>query len=207
MPCEPVRMTSVTLLRARSALVGAAALVLLAGAAGCDSGDDIEGGGKDAPASEQATETPPVATLVTLQHVGNRLDDEHRARVKAKVTEALDPFFDGAYLGDFPRSDYAEAFTTFTEGAAADAQRDLDIMTSSAIADRIDSATATKRRVTVDVFAAQGHPKGATAHFFLDFDTSGGLEASMRVRGDLYLTKVKGQWKVFGYDVDEAEQR
>ena len=29
----------------------------------------------------------------------------------------------------------------------------------------------------------------------------------MRVRGDLYLSKVKGEWQVFGYDVDEAEQR
>jgi hypothetical protein len=80
-------------------------------------------------------------------------------------------------------------------------------MTSAAIGDRIDSASATKRRVTVDVFAFEGHPRGATAHFFLDFDTQGELEASMRVRGDLYLTKVQGQWKVFGYDVDEAEQR
>ena len=27
----------------------------------------------------------------------------------------------------------------------------------------------------------------------------------MRVRGDLYLAKDKGEWKVFGYDVDQAE--
>ena len=27
----------------------------------------------------------------------------------------------------------------------------------------------------------------------------------MRVHGDLYLAKDKGEWKVFGYDVDEAE--
>jgi hypothetical protein len=200
-------MTSVTLPRARSALVSAVALVLLAGAAGCDSGDDIQSDEQGSSTSDRATDVPAVPTVVTLQHIGNRLDTERRARVKAKVTEAIDPFFDGAYLGEFPRSDFADAFATFTQGAATDAESDLDIMTSAAIADQIDSATATKRRVTLDVFAFQGHPRGATAHFFLDFDTTGTLEASMRVRGELYLTKVKGQWKVFGYDVDEAEQR
>ncbi|HRK47422.1 MAG TPA: hypothetical protein PK324_17450, partial [Nocardioides sp.] len=189
--------------------VGVAALVLLLGAAGCDSGDDIQGDGdKDAQTADQATDAPPeVSTFVTLQHVGNRLDAVHRERVKDRVAEVVDPFFDGAYLGEFPRSDYTGAFATFTEGAAADAQGDLDIMSNAAIADQIDSAEATKRRVIVNVFAVQGHPKGATAHFYLDFDTTGDLESSMRVRGELYLAKVKGQWKIFGYDVDEAEQR
>ena len=28
----------------------------------------------------------------------------------------------------------------------------------------------------------------------------------MRMRGDLYLAKDKGEWKIFGYDVDQAEQ-
>lgn len=199
-------MRSVTRPRARSALVSVVALVLFAGAAGCDSGDDIQGD-EEAPTSDRAPDVPAVATVTTLQHIGNRLDAEHRAKVKTRVTEAVDAFFDGAYLGAFPRSDYSAAFEGFTPGAAADAQADLDIMTSSAISDQIESATATKRRVTVDVLAFEGHPRGVTAHFFLDFDTTGDLEASMRVRGDLYLSKVKGEWQVFGYDVDEAEQR
>ena len=55
------------------------------------------------------------------------------------------------------------------------------------------------------MFAVEGHPRGVTAHFVLEFDTSGDLEQSMRVRGDLYLAKDKGEWRVFGYDVDQAE--
>jgi len=159
-------MTSATRPRARSALVTAAMLVLLAGAAGCDSGD---------------------------------------ARLKEGVNAAIDPWFDGAFLGDFPRSDWSAAFAGFTKDTAADAEgRDLDLLTNAAIAGQIDSATATRRRVRLNVFSYRGHPRGATAHFVLDFTTKGALAESMQLRGDLYLAKDKGVWKVFGYDVDQA---
>lgn len=203
-------MTSVTRhhrrRRGRSALVSAVAVLLLAPLAGCDSGADINGEQDDEPAtSDQAVDQPEVTTATTLQNVGTKLDDTHRERLKNSITEVVDPFFDGAFLGEFPRTDYAEAFAAFTPGAAEDAQRDLDLLTSAAIADQIDSAEATRRRVRVDVFAVKGHPRGVTVHFVLEFDTKGGLEQSMRVRGDLYLAKDKGVWQVFGYDVDQAE--
>lgn len=196
-------MRCVTRGRAGGALV---VLALVVGLSGCDSGDDISGD-EDRPrsAASQATETPEVATVLTLQHVGDSLDAGHREKVKDGVTPVVDSFFDGAYLGDFPRDDFSAGFASFTEGAAADAQRDLDVMTSASLSDRIQTATATKRRVTLDVLAVKGHARGATAHFFLDFDTTGDLEESLRVRGELYLTKQDGVWSVFGYDVDEPE--
>jgi hypothetical protein len=198
-------MTSVTLPRARSALVSGVVLAMLAGAVGCDSGDDL-GGDDTGSSSNHASDVPKVATVTTLQHVGKRLDAMHRERIKGRVTAAVDPWFDAAFLGEFPRDDYADAFAGFTRGAAEDAQRDLDLLSNAGIADQIESATATKRRVRVDVFAYQGHPKGATAHFVLDFTTEGELAESLQVRGDLYLTKVKGEWKIFGYDVGQAAQ-
>jgi hypothetical protein len=201
-------MTSVTRPPARSALVNGVALALLAGfvvgLAGCDSGDDLGGDDKGS-SSSHGSDTPEVATVTTLQNVGKRLDAVHRERVKARVADVVDPWFDGAFLGDFPRDDYGPAFTSFTKGAAADAQRDLDLLSNAGIADQIDSATATRRRVRVDVFVYQGHPRGATAHFVLDFTTTGELEQSLRVRGDLYLAKDRGEWKIFGYDVGQAE--
>lgn len=199
-------MMSVTRLRARSALVGGAALLLLAGAAGCDSGDDI-GGPQDGSSSSsgRGTDAPAVETVMTLDHAVG-VDAAHEAKVIEGVTGAIDPWFDEAFLGDFPRSDFAPAFAAFTQGAAADAQRDLDLMSNAGIADRIDSATATNRRVRLDVFAPDGHPRGVTANFVLDFDTTGDLEEHLRVHGALYLAKDKGEWKVFGYDVDEAAQ-
>lgn len=197
-------MTCVTRPRARSALVSGAALLLLAGAVGCDSGDDL-GGTKDGSTSSQGKDNAPVATVTTLHATGEKLNEAHRTRVKAGVNKVIDPWFDGAFLGDFPRSDWSTAFAGFTKDAAADAQgRDLDLLTNAAIADQIDSATATRRRVRLNVFAYRGHPRGATAHFVLDFTTKGGLAESLQLRGDLYLAKDRGVWRIFGYDVDQA---
>jgi hypothetical protein len=192
-------MMSVT----RYAAGSLAALALVLGATGCDSGDDIEGN-HDGSTSEHGTDVPKVSTVTTLQNVGKKLDAAHRAKVKGAVTAVVDPWFDGAYLGDFPRTGYTAAFVGFTQGAAADAERDLDLLSNQSIADQIDSATATRRRVRVDVFAPGGHPHGVTAHFVLDFTTKGDLAQSLHVRGDLYLAKDKGVWKIFGYDVDQA---
>ena len=197
-------MTSVTWPRARSALVSGVAVLLLAGAVGCDSGDDV-GGSSDAAPGSQESDAPGVDTVITIEH-GEGMDASRQAKVLAGVTAVIDPWFDEAFLGEFPRSDFSEAFTAFTKDAAADAQRDLDLLSSSGIADQIDSATATNRRVRLDVFAPDGHPRGVTANFVLDYDTSGELEEQLRVHGALYLAKDKGEWKVFGYDVDEAAQ-
>ena len=196
-------MTLVTPSRLRAAL--AAAAVVLAAVA-CDSGDDIQGE-RDQPggSTDSATDVPSVPTDITLQNVGRQLDAVHRERLKTNLASVLDPFFDEAYLGEFPREDYSAAYASFTRDAAQDAERDLDVLSSAPWADQIEGAVATKRRVRVDVFAVDGHPRGVTAHFVLEFDTEGELEQSVRVRGDLYLTKVKNEWKIFGYDVDQAE--
>jgi hypothetical protein len=199
-------MTSVTRPRARSVLVSGVAVLLLAGAVGCDSGDDIgdsTGDSSEASPGSHGSDVPGVDTVITIEH-GEGIDAARQAKVLASVTAVVDPWFDEAFLGEFPRSDFSAAFAEFTKDAAADAQRDLDVLTSSGIADQIDSATATNRRVRLDVFAPDGHPRGVTANFVLDFDTTGDLEEQLRVHGALYLAKNKGEWKVFGYDVDEA---
>jgi hypothetical protein len=141
--------------------------------------------------------------VVTIEH-GEGMNAAHQSKVLDGVSAVIDPWFDQAFLGDFPRSDYAAAFAGFTEGAAEDAQRDLDLLSNAGLSDRIDSATATNRRVRLDVFAPEGHARGVTANFVLDFDTAGDLEQHLRVHGALYLAKVKGEWKVFGYDVEQA---
>ena len=141
--------------------------------------------------------------MISIEH-GEGMDAAHQTKVIDGVTAVIDPWFDEAFLGDFPRSDFATAFAAFTRDAATDAQRDLDLLSNAGIADQIDSATATKRRVRLDVFAPEGHPRGVTANFVLDFDTAGDLEQRLRVHGALYLAKDKGEWKVFGYDVDQA---
>jgi hypothetical protein len=196
-------MTSVTRPRARSALVSGVAVLLLAGAVGCDSGDDIGETDDGSPSGSHGSDVPQVETVTTIEH-GDGLDAALQARAIEHVTAAIDPWFDEAFLGEFPRSDFSAAFATFTKGAAADAERDLVLLSNSGIADQIESATATNRRVRLDVFAPEGRPRGVTANFVLDFDTAGDVEQHLRVHGSLYLTRVKHDWKVFGYDVDQA---
>ena len=197
-------MMSVTRPRARSALVSAVVLIALGAGAGCDSGDDIGDPKEESSSGSHATDEPAVTTVTSIDHGGDGLDSYHQTKTVESVTAVIDQWFDGAFLGEFPRTDFTPAFAAFTKGAASDAQRDLDLLTSSSIADQIDSATATNRRVRLDVFAPGGHPRGVTANFVLDFDTAGDLEEHLRVHGALYLVKSKGEWKVFGYDVDEA---
>jgi hypothetical protein len=209
-------MSSVTLtrrrrerhLKSRYVLVSAAVVTAVSLVASGCSGDDAEPGADASGTGSQATDTTPVSTVTTLANLGKGVSDAKRAKIKDGVTAAVDPWLDGAFLGDFPRSDWTAAFTTFTAGAAADAEgRDLALLSNAAIADRIDGATATRRRVRAEVFSDGGHARGATAYVTLDFDTSGDLAESRRVSGRLYLVKDKGAWRVFGYDVDEAATR
>jgi hypothetical protein len=197
-------MMSVTRPGGRSALVSAVAVLLLVGAAGCDSGDDV-GGAPHASSPSHAADVPAVATQTTIER-GEGMNAAHQAKVIDGVNAVIDPWFDKAFLGDFPRNDFGAAFAGFSEGAAQDAQLDLDLLSNSGISDRIQSATATNRRVRLDVFAPQGRPRGVTANFVLDFTTKGDLAESLRVHGALYIAKDKGEWKVFGYDVDQAVQ-
>ncbi|MXG91722.1 hypothetical protein [Nocardioides flavescens] len=189
----------------RAVVTGAVLLTVVAtGCSGDDEPDRPGGGDASTGAASGSDTTAPVETVVTLGNLGKGVGDAKRERIKTSLVAALDPWFDGAWLGEFPRSDYAPAFAAFTPGAARDAQRDLALLSNQAISDRIDTATATRRKVRLDVFSHDGHPRGGTVQFLLDFDTTGTLAESRRVTGRLYVTRSEGQWQVFGYDVDEA---
>ena len=190
----------------RSATRWAALSVLLIGAVGCTGDDDDTPASQDpgSSASDSAEEEP---IHTTVEGVSGRLDRARRGDVKAGVNEAVDAWFEGAFLGDFPRADYAAAFAGFTEGARKDAMEHLDLLSNREIEDRIDSAEAGNRRVRLEVLAPKGEPQGVTAHFVLDYFTKGELEDHRRVRGSLYLTPQEGEWRIFGYDVIGAQAR
>lgn len=144
---------------------------------------------------------PPVTTKTTVGRVIGTLGKKQKELMKTDVSAVVDEFFDNAYLGEFPRTSFDKAYAAFTRGAADDAVRDADLLSNADIADQIDQATSTKRRVSLDVLAVKGKAQGVTASFTLDFDTTGELELSERVKGKLLLTKGGDGWQVFGYDV------
>ena len=184
----------------------AALMLLLVGAVACTDDGDSSPESQDEPGST-ASDPADEAIHTTVEGVIGKLARDRRADLKAGVNAAVDGWFEGAFLGDFPRADYAPAFDGFTEGAREDALGDLALLSNKEIEARIENAEAGNRRVRLEVLAPRGEPQGVTAHFVLDFFTYGELEDHRRVRGSLYLTPQEGTWRIFGYDVIGAQNR
>lgn len=189
------------------AVLGAVLVTSVAFVGGC-SDDEPEPPASAEPTGSPASGSPssspdarPITTKTTVGRVIGKLGAKQKQRLKSDVSAVVDEFFDNAYLGDFPRASFAKAYTSFTQGARADAERDADLLSNTEIADRIDAATGTKRRVALDVLAVKGKAQGVTARFTLDFETSGDLERTDRVKGYLLLADEGEGWRVFGYDV------
>lgn len=173
--------------------------------AGCSGGSDHKpGAGGSASPTADAGGTDQTSAAATLDHLTGRLGPARRDALVEAVTRVVDGWLDGAYLGDFPRSDYAAAFAGFTTGAAAKAQGDLAMMTNSDISDRIEKATATRRSISLDVLAIKQKPVGVTATIDLAFETTGALAGAQEVTGTLDLTPDGDGWKIFGFQISRT---
>jgi hypothetical protein len=190
---------------ARRQTAAAALLASTVVLAGCSGGSDDtkreQGAGATATPSGSAA---PAAARATVATVTGKLGRDRRLALADAVGTVVDGWLDGAYLGDFPRADYAAAFAGFTSGAAAKAQRQPALMTNAAISARIDRAEATRRSVTLDVLAIEQRAVGVTATVDLAFRTSGALAADQEVTGTLDLTPVHGGWKIFGFSISRT---
>ncbi len=143
---------------------------------------------------------PVVASGTTV----GRLPRKDRGRVERLVSSTAVRFLEGAYLaGDYPRSKF-DSFPGFTQGAAAAARRDRDLLSNRRIGERIDGVTPTSLRVKVDLLAVNERAVAATAHVKLTFRTSGNVTSRVSVQGELRLTKRDGKWKIFAYDLTKG---
>ncbi|SDO31194.1 hypothetical protein SAMN05192576_3811 [Nocardioides szechwanensis] len=171
------------------------------------SGDDEPEDGDPPSTSASPSGPPPIETVARLGEVVGDLDKQKKARLKTKVAEVVDAWIDAAYLGDFPRTDFSDAFPGFTKGAAADATTDAALMTNKRFAADLEQVVATRREVVVDALAVRKHAVAATARFVLAMTLDGGVHRRERVRGRLFLTYDDGAWRVFGYDVNRGRGR
>ncbi len=147
----------------------------------------------------------PLATHTTMGVISGRLDKASRERIKAKVSAVVDDWIDAAYVdGDWPRSDFGDAFPHFSTRAARDAEHDAGLMSNQRLGERLASVEATKRRLRIDVLAVKGRAAGVTARFVLAMQLAGQVNRSERVAGSLFLTWRDGDWQVFGYDVQRG---
>lgn len=182
-------------------------LLVLTGAFGCS-----EAGEEPSATRPEVTETVPmtarpVATRSKVAHVYGRLPKARRAAVRRKVAAAVDAWWEAAYLGgDYPRTSFPAAFPRFTRGAEAKARGDKRLMTNLDIGRRVDSVTAKRRHVVLDVLATKGTARSVTARFVLRFRTAGEKDRLVTVKGRLFLTRGHGRWRVFGYDVAKGSR-
>jgi hypothetical protein len=174
-------------------------LVAVLLAAGACTGDEAA---DPAPETPSAEPVPEVQLTTRVGVVTGKLEPVRRKALAGRVGGVVDAWFDAAYLeGDYPRTDFADAFPGFTRDAAALARRDRELLTNDAIGARIDGVVPLRKTVKVDLLSPGRRPAGATARFRLSFETTGDLERRVVVSGRLMLAKVHGTWKVFAYDV------
>jgi len=174
----------------------------------CTGDDDGDGsGGGDGP----ATGKDRLATTARVgQVVGGRLAAQPRQRLVKEVTAVVDEWIDGAYVGgDYPRTDFDGAFRAFTDGAGRLAAAQPKVMSNQAVGKQVETVTATRRTVWIDVLAPGGRPAGVTARVTLVVDLEGeDIDRTDKVSGRLMLSPDgKGGWEVFGFDVRRGEMR
>lgn len=144
----------------------------------------------------------PVPTRTRIHRVYGQLPDARRKVVRRQVGEAVDRWWEAAYLGGtYPRSSFPSAFPGFTRGAEERARADKALLTNQTGGHRIDAVEARHRAVTLDILATGKQARSVTAHFTLRFDTRGDKTGTTTVRGRLFLVRQRGAWRIFGYDV------
>jgi hypothetical protein len=197
---SPVPGTSWARRRAGLALV----LVLSLGATACQSTSEPSASPErlsrnDAQAS---LASHPVPTKTGIHRVYGRLPVARRKAVRHQVGKVVDRWWDAAYLGGaYPRSSFPSAFPGFTAGAERRARSDKALLTNLSHGPRIDTVTAKHRRVTLDILATGKRARSVTAHVVLRFETAGEKSGTTVVRGRLFLTRKRGAWRIFGYDI------
>ena len=181
------------------ALVAAAGLLL----GGCSGGDEEPA---PAPAKESSAQDVRVVTDSGIGRVRGPLSPPRRAEVVRDVTAVVDAWSTKAYGGDYPRTDFADAFAAFTPYARALALRRTSLLSNAAAGADLEAATIAKRVVRVDVLAPRGKVAGATARIRIVLDLSGETDRREVVTGRLLLSPTAKGWRVFGFDVSRGKE-
>jgi hypothetical protein len=176
--------------RATRAAVLLVSLVL----AGCTS-EPPQGGESPSPTPES------VALRVRTVHGAESLTADARAEAESAVGDVISGYVVRAFLGDYPREDFARSFESFTGSLARNATRDIDQLTANRFGDA-QAIRATRLDADLSFLVEGSDVIGATASVRFAFEaTVDGEERPLSLRGRLMLVEDDGAWSVFGYDV------
>jgi hypothetical protein len=150
------------------------------------------------------TESPEPRAALSVETVSGagELDQETRTRLETEVGAVLSGYVVEAFLGDFPREDFVQAFGSFTSGAAQQAAGDIDQLTAARVQDAT-AVTANRLDARLSFLVAPRDVVGATAALDLGFDATmpDGSTRPLSLTGRFLLEETDGEWVVYGYDV------
>ena len=191
-------------------VAGVSCVVLLLGTTAC-SGDSDEPDAAPSPStsvdSARTLEAKPVPLKVKVTRVAGKLNKKQRENLEGTVGTAIRSYLDAAWLGEYPRTNFARAFPSFTRGAARKASADRQLMTNAGLGPAIESIATKEKAAYLSVLAPNKVAAGVTARFRLSFvaEKADASEQSVQVSGRLLLTRKKaGGWQIFGYDVRKS---
>ena len=163
-------------------------------------GHDFRGAEQpDSPVSQPTSKS--VALRVRTVHGDTNLTPDARAEAEGAVGDVLSGYVVRAFLGDYPREDFARAFESFTGSLARNAAGDIDQLTANRFGDA-KAIRATRLDADLSFLVEGSDVIGATASVRFAFEaTVDGEVRPFSLRGRLMLVKEDGAWSVFGYDV------
>ena len=172
---------------------GAAVLLVSVALGGCTAEP------ADRPVSQPTSKS--VALRVRTVHDDTNLTPDARAEAEGAVGDVLSGYVVRAFLGDYPREDFARAFESFTGNLVREASVDLDQLTANRFREA-EAVHATRLDADLSFLVQDSDIIGATASVRFAFEaTVDGAEQPLSLRGRLMLVEDDGAWSVFGYDV------
>jgi hypothetical protein len=203
-------------LRARPYAAALVALTLAATTASCTGSDEPESAPSPAPSSapaeSPATSDAPapesVRPRVRVTRVSGTLEPKDQEVLADNVGKVVNAYFEDAFTGgEYPRSSFGDAFATFSDGAARQADGDRDLLTNRVLGPQTESVVVRRQTAYLSVLAPYKVAAGVTAKVHLRFVAERGDKPAQRVdvKGRLMLTRKEksGGWKIFGYDLTQ----
>ena len=197
-------------------LLAGLCFVALLGLAGACTGGGQQAAPPPSPTQPAGQPTGPAATLhpkpaplhVEVTRVHGRLSRHARTVLAHVAGRAISTYFQNAFLaGHYPRSDFGNAFASFSKGAAGMARHDRDLLTNAPLGGDTVSVTAKRQSAYLSVLAPHKVAAGITAQIDLKFlvDHASSPNQLVTVKGRLLLTrKPSGGWQIFGYHLSRS---
>ena len=157
----------------------------------------------NAPPDEPDTPSRTNAPLrVETVHGAERLDEETRAELEKAVGDVLSGYVVNAFLGEFPREVFVQAFESFTLGVAGEATREIRNLTAASASDAT-AVHATELDARLSFLTRAGTVYAGTARVQLDFEATmeDGSTRPLQLTGRIMLDRDDETWRIFGYDV------